>query len=239
MLPTAAETITPEPCQVDDLPSEPTQDAHRSFFDLFEDGAPRPATSVAIPAATPAETTSSVPGASRRQGGVRGSTPTDSASKSSMDAAASVRRGLLGRNTPFRTPYGMKPLVYSDWTATGRAVASIEVCKHTRHTAIRHVLGGCSGARRARQHDSRLFEALDGMVVQAIALWVILRQLQPLVPDITPCGGDRHRRVRKDAFGSAGRVIGPRPQGSLSCSPVCCVLFGYLRRDWSGAWIVL
>lgn len=42
-------------------------------------------------------------------------------------AAAAVRRGLVGRNAPFRTPYGMKPLVYSDWTATGRAVDCIEV----------------------------------------------------------------------------------------------------------------
>ncbi|CAB1100192.1 unnamed protein product [Ectocarpus sp. CCAP 1310/34] len=127
MLSTAAETSTPEPCLVDDHSSGPTQDAHRSFIDLFEDGAPPPATSAATSAATPVvQTTATVPGDSRSQGGGRESTATDAASKSFQGAAASVRQGLLGRNTPFRTPYGMKPLVYSDWTATGRAVASIE-----------------------------------------------------------------------------------------------------------------
>ncbi|CAM9887519.1 unnamed protein product [Pylaiella littoralis] len=53
-------------------------------------------------------------------------TSSSSSSTYFSGAAASIRRGLIGRNAPFRTPYGMKPLVYSDWTATGRAVDSIE-----------------------------------------------------------------------------------------------------------------
>lgn len=39
---------------------------------------------------------------------------------------ASIRQSLVGRHASFRTPYGSRPLVYSDWTATGRAVSSIE-----------------------------------------------------------------------------------------------------------------
>ncbi|CAN0147246.1 unnamed protein product, partial [Laminaria digitata] len=37
-----------------------------------------------------------------------------------------LRRDLVGRHAPFRTPFGLKPLVYSDWTATARAVSCIE-----------------------------------------------------------------------------------------------------------------
>lgn len=62
-------------------------------------------------------------------------TSSSSSSTYFSGAAASIRRGLIGRNAPFRTPYGMKPLVYSDWTATGRAVDSIEVHQVLQQTA--------------------------------------------------------------------------------------------------------
>jgi selenocysteine lyase/cysteine desulfurase len=37
-----------------------------------------------------------------------------------------VRRGIVGLDQPFRTPYGEQRLVYADWTASGRLYAAIE-----------------------------------------------------------------------------------------------------------------
>ena len=36
------------------------------------------------------------------------------------------REGLVGRLERFSTPYGIKPLVYADWTASGRAHTAVE-----------------------------------------------------------------------------------------------------------------
>ena len=37
-----------------------------------------------------------------------------------------LRRDIIGRNSIFHTPYGERPLVYADYTASGRALLSIE-----------------------------------------------------------------------------------------------------------------
>jgi len=37
-----------------------------------------------------------------------------------------LRKSIIGRNMPFETPFGTKPLVYADYTASGRAVDFIE-----------------------------------------------------------------------------------------------------------------
>lgn len=37
-----------------------------------------------------------------------------------------LRRDIIGRNMPYETCFGVKPLVYADYTASGRAVFSIE-----------------------------------------------------------------------------------------------------------------
>lgn len=114
----------------DEAPAN-SSDAHRSFCDVLEQE---------IDAVT-SHGQQTEPGSTRvaappqpsygaAAGGAAASTTIEPNTQTSADtfkaAAASVRRGLVGRNAPFRTPYGSKPLVYSDWTATGRAVRSIE-----------------------------------------------------------------------------------------------------------------
>ena len=37
-----------------------------------------------------------------------------------------LRKEIIGRNTPIETPFGTKPLVYADYTASGRSVKFIE-----------------------------------------------------------------------------------------------------------------
>ena len=53
-------------------------------------------------------------------------TPPATSAETLNEAARILRWSLVGRHAPFRTPFGLKPLVYSDWTATGRAVSCIE-----------------------------------------------------------------------------------------------------------------
>jgi len=42
------------------------------------------------------------------------------------DVLDTLRRGLIGRLAPFTTPFGQRPLVYADWTASGRAHSAVE-----------------------------------------------------------------------------------------------------------------
>ena len=37
-----------------------------------------------------------------------------------------LRKSIIGRNMPFETPFGTRPLIYADYTASGRAVDFIE-----------------------------------------------------------------------------------------------------------------
>lgn len=148
MLFASAKAASPAAARTDDssvgLTSSPN-DAHRSFCDLFEEedvpGQAPPAAAgpnqdeVARDDATSATAaaaglTSTKKSSANETGGHTEKRTLGAGAANSFfeEAAASVRRALVGRNAPFRTPYGMKPLVYSDWTATGRAVDSIEVC---------------------------------------------------------------------------------------------------------------
>ena len=42
------------------------------------------------------------------------------------EGLAGLRAGVIGRLEPFATPFGDRPLVYADWTASGRAHAAVE-----------------------------------------------------------------------------------------------------------------
>ena len=76
--------------------------AQRVFCDILEDHAERPAPAApAAPAAGPV-------------------------AQDRADALAELRRDTIGRLSPFKTPYGEKRMIYADWTATGRALGSIE-----------------------------------------------------------------------------------------------------------------
>ena len=41
------------------------------------------------------------------------------------EALTSLRSGIIGRNHVFRTPFGLRPCVYADWTASGRALQQV------------------------------------------------------------------------------------------------------------------
>ncbi|MDD4310786.1 MAG: hypothetical protein PHO32_10420, partial [Candidatus Cloacimonetes bacterium] len=43
-----------------------------------------------------------------------------------MDDIAWLRDEIIGRNMPFETPFGNVPLVYADFTASGRGLFCIE-----------------------------------------------------------------------------------------------------------------
>ena len=116
---------------------KPSSHAYRSFCDVLEDdcssicsvAASGQAPENSIFSHEPPSTFSTLP----RFGAPVDKTrdPNTGTQKISFAAAASIiRTGLVGRHKSFRTPYGSKPLVYCDWTATGRAVDSIEKYLH-------------------------------------------------------------------------------------------------------------
>lgn len=90
------------------------------------------------------------------------------------DAAAAIRAGLVGRNARFHTPFGHKPLVYADWTATGRPVAQIE--NHLRDEVMplfgnTHTTTSITGAQTTCfRHEARqiIAEAVNAKVCKMI-----------------------------------------------------------------------
>lgn len=84
-----------------------------------------------------------------------------------INSLESVRGSIIGRNLLFKTPYGEKPLVYADYTASGRAVDFIE--DHVRdllnYYANSHTEDDFTGETMTRLlHDS---EAIIKKIVRA------------------------------------------------------------------------
>lgn len=107
------------------METAPSSDAHRSFCNLLEsterdghvgEGSDLQGSPHNLSLSTPDEATVAV------------SDDHPVSSHEAFDAAvARVRSGVVGRHKRFRTPYSdSMPIVYADWTATGRAVHQIE-----------------------------------------------------------------------------------------------------------------
>ena len=73
----------------------------------------------------------------REFGGIENDIPSPSPSAPSIEVPADfdlrsnelvsfLREDIIGTNAPFRGPYGEKPTLYCDWTASGRCLKSIE-----------------------------------------------------------------------------------------------------------------
>lgn len=54
------------------------------------------------------------------------------ASSSAEDKVAAIRRDIIGSQTMFSTPFGQKPIIYADWTASGRCLGRIEEILRTQ-----------------------------------------------------------------------------------------------------------
>jgi hypothetical protein len=66
---------------------------------------------------------------------------------SSTEGLEALRRGIVGRLAPFTTPFGTRPIVYADWTASGRAHDEVE------HYINKEVLPFYGNTHTVRSHS--------------------------------------------------------------------------------------
>jgi selenocysteine lyase/cysteine desulfurase len=76
--------------------------------------------------------------------------------ESQPDLINQLRQQIIGRETPIQTPYGSKPLVYCDHTASGRGLASIE--KVISRDVLPHYANTHSDASHTGRHTGQLRE---------------------------------------------------------------------------------
>lgn len=45
---------------------------------------------------------------------------------SSSEQVSALRKEIIGAYLPFKTPFGTKPIIYADWTASGKCLGKLE-----------------------------------------------------------------------------------------------------------------
>jgi selenocysteine lyase/cysteine desulfurase len=91
-----------------------------------------------------------------------------------------LRQNILGSHEEFQGPYGTKPIIYSDWTASGRSLHNIE--KYIQDHVLKfygntHTTSSITGHQSTCfRHESRqiVAEATNAKVCALIACIVIL-----------------------------------------------------------------
>ena len=79
-----------------------------------------------------------------------------------MEYFERFRNDIVGLDTTFKTPYGEKPLLFADWTASGRASRSVEAAigeilrlygnSHSEDTMVGRTMTGFYEASKHKLH---------------------------------------------------------------------------------------
>ena len=100
-----------------------------------------------------------------------------------------LRKSIIGRNIPFETPFGTKPLVYADYTASGRAVDFIEDYRLI------------NALRKGIELDMDVYDAAAWIAVCELSERSVAGNSKPIIfPDFTRGMWKRRRALQVDNF---------------------------------------